>query len=211
MASILSELRPTIATLACLGNHDYGLWHPLGWQSRGLAEFLADQLGSVGVHTLINESRTFTRGLGRLRFAGTGDYWSSAYKPKLAMADDSSLDRQPTPTIALCHNPDAALELAALGANTVLSGHTHGKSGPHSRVRRALFPQTHLRFVGGYYRLPGRKHLYVNRGIGNSRRTSASTQPEITVITLRSGSCMDHWTHPSKKFDVRKAPALLDV
>lgn len=213
IATLVGKLRPKTAALACLGNHDYGLWHPIaGWEFRGLAECLAASLADNGVIPLINESRTFTRGLGTIRFAGVGERWSSFYKPQVALAEckNASGGRAArTPTVALVHNPDAAIDLADLGADLVLAGHTHGNKPTNSAMRRALFPMLHRNFVAGYYELPGGKHLYINRGIGNSRRTCANTRPEITLITLRCPSRIGRWNDNGA--DVSETPALLDA
>jgi len=215
IAALLGELHPKTASLACLGNHDYGLWHPVaGWESRGLAEYLAAQLASAGVVPLINESRTFTRGLGTIRFVGVGERWSSAYKPQVAMAgcDNLPSPRRPrTPTVALAHNPDAAHDLADLGADLILAGHTHGRKPTNSPVRQALFPMLHRGYIAGLYDLPGGKHLYVNCGIGNSRRACANTRPEIALITLRCPSRMGQWEFDGADADRADAPALLEA
>jgi len=213
IAALVGELRPKTATLACLGNHDYNLWHPVAkWEFRGLAEYLAASLADAGVIPLINESRTYTRGLGTIRFAGVGERWSSAYKPQVALADCDGASPGPgprTPTVALVHNPDAAIDLADMGADLILAGHTHGNNrATNSTVRRALFPVLHRDFVSGYYGLPGGKHLYVNRGIGNSRRTCATKRPEITLITLRCPSRIGKWDVSTADAGRTETPAL---
>jgi predicted MPP superfamily phosphohydrolase len=113
--------------------------------------------------------------------------------------------------VALVHNPDAALDLADLGADLILAGHTHGKKPTNSAVRRALFPMLHGHYTAGRYELPGGKHLYVNPGIGNSRRTCASTRPEITLITLRCPSRMGRWGFDNANAGRTEAPALMDA
>ena len=54
-AAVTGALAPRIATLAVLGNHDYGVWTPrLHSPSPGLARFLADEFRRHGVVLLRN-------------------------------------------------------------------------------------------------------------------------------------------------------------
>ena len=109
VARILGRARPKIATLACLGNHDYGLVHPSGVGARrGLADYLAEQLTLCDVFVMLNESRIFRCGDSSVQFVGLEDFWTDRYDPALAF-DTIASD---VPVIALCHNPDAAAELA---------------------------------------------------------------------------------------------------
>jgi hypothetical protein len=180
VGALLAELSPRVASLACLGNHDYNLWHPSGREDRALAEYLAEHLDRAGVVTLINESRTFRRGDSELRFVGVGEYWSRAYRPAVAFAGA----RPRGPTIALCHNTDAAYDLAVWGAQAVLSGHTRGKRVSGGPFGQAIFPALYPEFVAGRYDLGGCQ-LYVNRGVSSSRRVSRASRPEIALLTLR--------------------------
>lgn len=175
VASVLAGLRPRIATVACLGNHDYGIWNPSKPGGRpGIADYVSRQLTQAGVTVLRNQWLTITRGSSTVQFAGLEDFWSLAYNARAAL----KLLRPDQPIIALCHNPDAAHELARRGAQWVLAGHTHGKSD--------IFCPTLLKdFVGGHYPLGNGGNLYVSRGIGHSRRSSQD-RPEITLFTLRN-------------------------
>lgn len=182
-AKVLAELRPRIATLACLGNHDYGLWLPRPHGGLpNVAAYVTEQLAAVGVDVLTNVSRHYVRGDSALHFVGVGDLWSSSYRPEQAFAGV----RPEGPVIALCHNPDAAPQLAARGADLVLSGHTHGKAVPDTRAGNYLFPVKHRHFTVGRYALGDGRFLYVNSGLGHSRRVHPLHRPEITRITLRA-------------------------
>jgi len=181
VAQILAELQPRIASLACLGNHDHGIWtRGTNKGIPGLARYLAEQLNGAGVHVLINESHSFCQGDSMVRFVGLDDLWSPNHAPVVAMS------RVPAgqPVIALCHNPDAAPRLAALGADYVLAGHTHGTPMARSALRSLVFAVGHGYFISGHYTLPGGAGLYVNRGLGPARRISAEHRPEITLFTL---------------------------
>jgi len=181
VAGVLRELQPNVATLACLGNHDYGLWHPSGLGGvRDLARYVADELMFADVFVLTNESRIFRRNGSALQFVGVEDYWTPQFDP--AMAFD--LIHPDVPTIALCHNPDGAREMAARGADWVLAGHTHGNALPETRVHGFVLPKDQPHFVAGTYLLQDRRFLYVNRGLGYARRRNLNSRPEITVFTL---------------------------
>jgi len=181
---LLRRLRPRVATLAVLGNHDYGLFHPTGWgRTRGLAEYLAGQLTDAGIHVLLNASRTYARGQGRLQFVGLEDLWSQR------MDVDAAFEqvRGDVPVVAICHNPDAAPELAQRGSQWVLAGHTHGKGVSPGRINDRILPVLYRQFVAGHYLLDEGRHLYVNRGLSHSRRTGPDSLPEITLFTLCGG------------------------
>lgn len=182
VAHILSDLHPKVATLACLGNHDYGILHPsrIG-RHRGLARYLADQLGHADIFTMLNESRQFSRDGSVIQFAGVEDFWSGRFDPATAM--EFSCDDKPV--VGLCHNPDGARALAARGADWVLSGHTHGTGADERGVYDVLRPADHKHFYAGLYPLEDGRKLYVNRGLGYARRSNLNSRPEITVFTLR--------------------------
>jgi predicted MPP superfamily phosphohydrolase len=183
IARILKELAPKTAVLACLGNHDYGIFHPHGRGGKHeLAETLYDALGHADIFVMRNERRVFHRKGESLQFIGVEDFWSSSYDPKLAF----DMAHPHLPTIALCHNPDAALDLACHGADWVLAGHTHGTGISNRRLAALFFPTIHKRFTAGQYSLGDGKYLYVNRGLSYGRRHNLNGRPEITLFTLTS-------------------------
>jgi predicted MPP superfamily phosphohydrolase len=181
ISDLLARVRARTAKLAVLGNHDYGLWHPVGLGStRGLAEYLTDQLIQAGIMVLNNSSHCFESEGSVLQFVGTEDPWSPRYSVEEAFGQA----RRRLPTVALVHNPDAAPDLAAAGAHWVLAGHTHGKRTPDTRLHRAAFPSRCRHWTGGRYSLGNGRMLYVNRGLGHARRVGPEGRPEITVFTL---------------------------
>ncbi len=181
LGHMLRRLRPKVASLAVLGNHDYGVWHPQGTvESRGLAQYVAGCLASAGIEPLVNASRTYRRDGASLSFVGVGELWSSAYDPVGAFESVSG----DGPIVALVHNPDATNDLVACGARYVLAGHTHGHVVHETWVNDMLFPVTHRQFIAGQYYLGDDRHVYVNRGIGNSRRRRRNERPEIAVFSL---------------------------
>jgi predicted MPP superfamily phosphohydrolase len=181
VARVLRELDPRIATLACLGNHDYGIWHPRGRGAvRGLAEYVTEQLTFADIFVMTNESRTFSNNGSAIQFVGVEDYWTTRYDPDLAFEVVNGRH----PSIALCHNPDGASDMVRRGAQWVLSGHTHGNSRGDTRLHDLVLPKNHKHFVAGRYSLGNGSYLYVNRGLGYARRANLNTRPEITIFTL---------------------------
>ena len=185
VARILGELSPRIATIACLGNHDYGIFHPNGLGGkRGLADYLAEQLSRADVFVMLNESRVFSRRGASIQFVGLEDYWSPRFDARLAF----DVAHRHLPTVALCHNPDPAGEIVELGAHWVLAGHTHGRDLRRSKLMHKLLPTKRKAHRAGQYPLGPGRHLYVNRGLGYARRVNINARPEITVFTLQKAN-----------------------
>lgn len=182
-ARVLSGLRPRVATVACLGNHDYGVVHPSGLGAiRGMADYVYQHLGHVDIFVMLNESRVFRHDGAAIQFVGLEDYWSDRWHPELAF----ETARPGLPTIVLCHNPDAAPRVARHGADWILAGHTHGRPRSGRRLRDAFAPTSLYGFDAGAYALPDGQSVYVNRGLGYGRRVNLNSRPEITVFTLRA-------------------------
>jgi len=183
IARVLKHLAPRIATVACLGNHDYGIFHPGGLGGmRGLGDYMAEQLSRADIFVMLNEVRTFRRGDSSIQFVGLEDYWSGRFDPDLAF--DMACRR--TPTVALVHNPDGAPRAADFGAAWVLSGHTHGSGMPRRKWANAVLPTHHKQFSAGHYELANGSNLYVNRGLSYGRRQSIlNARPEVTLFVLR--------------------------
>ncbi len=181
VAGLLAAVPAKVARVACLGNHDYGIYHPSGrGHMRQLSDYLTDQLHHAGVQVLRNRSLTIHLDGHALQVVGVEDAWSGRYDPETAFADA----RADLPTIGLAHNPDCARDLADRGAHWILAGHTHGNQGGQSALRDAVMPEESETYAGGYYPLDG-AHLYVNRGLSYARRFNLNKRPEITVFTLR--------------------------
>lgn len=181
VAKVLGELTPKVATVACLGNHDYGVWRPRGsGKLRTLGDYLADQLTFADIFVMNNESRVFRRNGSVIQFVGVEDYWTARYDPDLAF-EDAQAD---LPTVALCHNPDGAHDMVARGAQWVLAGHTHGNSKGQTKLANFVLPINQKHLIAGRYPLGEGRHVYVNRGLGYARRMNLNSRPEITVFTL---------------------------
>lgn len=179
----LGMLEPILATVVCLGNHDYGLMHPGGMGGiRGLADYIESLLApEPKIHLLRNDAVTFlAEDNSPLQFVGLDEFWTDRYDPDEAFARA----RPKVPSVCLVHNPDATPDLLARGARWVLAGHTHGKVTPDARLHEWVWPMRNKHLVAGHYELGPGQNLYINRGLGHARRISLQNRQEITVFTL---------------------------
>ncbi len=184
-ARILAGLSPKVSTLACLGNHDYGIWHP-GRQDEDheLANGICEDLADAGIRVLNNESHTYQSGKAAMRFVGVEDLWTTRHDVEAAF-EDSDIQG---PTVALCHNPDAAPALAEAGAHWVLAGHTHGRTVSQFGFKEKMFPATHKHLMAGEHCIGDGRYVYINTGLGFRRRRHGLVRPEVTVFTMCSES-----------------------
>jgi len=161
------------ATLAVLGNHDYGE----SFRQQELADDLAQRLADAGVSLLRNNSANVEG----LSVTGLDDLWSPRFRPS-EMKSVLASDR---PALVLAHNPDAC-DLPVWGDydGWVLSGHTHGGQCRVPGITPPVLPVRNKRYVSGEYQLAGNRRLYINRGLGYLRRVRFAARPEITVFEL---------------------------
>jgi predicted MPP superfamily phosphohydrolase len=176
-ARALGHLRPArLATLAVLGNHDYGV----GWAQVEVADRLCARLAGLGIDVLRNAARD-VRGL---TVAGIDDRWSPMFFPDRVLP---GLDPARA-NLVLCHNPDAADWPWWYGyRGWVLCGHTHGGQCKPPFLPPPLLPVVNQRYTAGEIDLYDGRRLYINRGLGYLRRVRFNARPEITVFTLRQG------------------------
>ncbi|MCB0114856.1 MAG: hypothetical protein KDD84_12235, partial [Caldilineaceae bacterium] len=90
------------------------------------------------------------------------------------------------PLILVSHNPDVLESPAALRADLLLAGHTHG-----GQIVLPLLGPTHTqsdhlsrREAAGYFRR-GKTHIYINRGLGEGIPLRLGAPPHITLIEMR--------------------------
>ncbi len=171
---VLDHLRPgKLATLAVLGNHDYG--H--GWKRQEVADRLVATVKNHGVEVLRNTMTT----LAGLQIVGIDDFWGPNFFPELIMPN---VDVQ-SPALVLCHNPDACDEPVWEGFHGwILSGHTHGGQCRPPFLPPPIVPVANKRYTAGEFELAGNRRLYINRGLGHWWRVRFNVRPEITVFTL---------------------------
>ncbi|HPM79389.1 MAG TPA: metallophosphoesterase [Candidatus Anammoximicrobium sp.] len=176
LREILTHLpKPRLASLAVLGNHDYGF----RWSMPDVADDVAGELTRVGVQVLRNESAA----VDGLTFAGVDDLWSGAFAPERALSGISPTQA----AIALCHNPDGA-DKPGWGPfrGWILAGHTHGGQCKPPFLPPPILPVRNRRYVAGEIPLADGRRLYINRGLGHLLQVRFNVRPEITVFTLRS-------------------------
>ncbi len=176
----LLERLAKIAPLYCVrGNWDSGGGHKFGWQE-------ADQ---------IEPRRDMFKGTGAVELDGDAapirsDAWVAGISVFRREKIAAALGQVPKGafTVFLCHWPDEIEEVARLGADLYLAGHTHG-----GQVALPLYGALVTysaygkRFESGLHRV-GETTLYVNRGIGmdgmGAPRVRFCARPELTIIEL---------------------------
>ncbi len=171
---VMAGWRPArLASLAVLGNHDYGRY----WRDTAVAAELSRKLGDLGVRVLRNEMMQ----VDGLKIVGLDDLWGPRFdlSPAAAIGADE-------PALALCHNPDAC-DRPGWGAfrGWVLSGHTHGGQCKPPFLPPPLLPVANRRYTSGAFDLHDGRHLYINRGLGYLRHARINARPEITRFTLK--------------------------
>jgi predicted MPP superfamily phosphohydrolase len=171
----LTHLKPgRLATLAVLGNHDYGM----SYRDTATADRLAHGLADLGF-TVLRNSRADVAGL---TVAGVDDLWSPRFAPKEVLP---GLDPE-SANLVLCHNPDAAdLPVWAGYCGWILCGHTHGGQCSAPLFGPPVLPVQNRRYTQGEIDLYDGRRLYINPGLGYVRRVRFNVPPEITLFTLR--------------------------
>ncbi len=163
-----------LATLAVLGNHDYG--HT--WKNKATADALAPRLRDAGIDLLRNE----VRDIQGLKVVGMDDFWSGRLdlKPTLGQVKPNEA------SLTLCHNPDAVDEPHwNWWQGWILSGHTHGGQVKPPFLPPPLLPVKNKRYTSGAFDLFDGRWLYINRGLGFIKKVRFNARPEITCFTLR--------------------------
>ncbi|HEX2520821.1 MAG TPA: metallophosphoesterase [Terriglobia bacterium] len=171
---VLSRLpRGARATLAILGNHDYGR----GWSQVDVADKVTARLTGLGVEVLRNGSTT----VDGLEIVGLDDFWGPRFFPQRVLAGWDSAK----PALALCHNPDA-VDRPVWGGfrGWILAGHTHGGQCKPPFLPPPILPTKNKRYTSGEFDLGDGRHLYINRGLGHLIQVRFNVRPEITQFTL---------------------------
>lgn len=176
VAELVGRLSPPLGTVACLGNHDYGVVYPV---PDAPALPVAGALTRRGVRVLRNQAACLTRGGEDLWVAGVEDLWAGRLRPADAVRDIP----RGAASIMLCHNPDAAEGLEAAGCGAILSGHTHGGQVHIPLLGPPILPVRNRGRYRGMHRV-GRARLYINRGLGWLLKVRLACRPEITVLAL---------------------------
>jgi predicted MPP superfamily phosphohydrolase len=164
--------RGRLATLAILGNHDYG--HT--WRDPQVASVISAAVAEHGVMVLRNQVQTVSG----LDFIGIDDLWSGRSDTRAAFATRTS-----DAAICLCHNPDALDELVWDGySGWILSGHTHGGQCKPPFLPPPVLPVKNRRYTSGEIQVDAHRTVYISRGMGHLLRARFNVRPEITMFTL---------------------------
>jgi predicted MPP superfamily phosphohydrolase len=165
--------RGRLATVAVLGNHDYGT----AWRDLRVALRVQAELERAGAVVLRNGAHAAAG----LDFVGVADLWSGRADAPRALAARSA-----DAAVVLCHNPDGADELDwGDHRGWILAGHTHGGQCKPPFLPPPLLPVRNRRYAAGEVSAPGGRTLYISRGVGYYLHVRFNVRPEVTVFTLR--------------------------
>lgn len=175
MSRIYREFpRGRLATLAILGNHDYGYF----WSHPEVAEQVVEIASECGIAVLRNEIRSVEG----LQIVGLDDLWGGRF-PGAPGTIAQILRSQPA--LVLSHNPDTVDFPIWSGYNGwILSGHTHGGQCKPPFLPPPLLPVQNRRYTAGEFDLDGDRKMYISRGVGHLLHVRFNVRPEVTVFTL---------------------------
>ncbi len=177
---LFAGLRPGLATLAVLGNHDH-------WEGAASCRRVFDELGIP----LLDNRRMFVteRGVtdaaperGGLCVGGLADLWEDSPSFEAALGGVPA----DMPRILMSHNPDVAETAPAeVRVDLLVAGHTHGGQIRLPVVGAPLVPSRYGdKYAGGMCQGP-RGRVLVSRGVGMSiLPVRLGVPPEISLIEL---------------------------
>jgi predicted MPP superfamily phosphohydrolase len=162
-----------LATLAVLGNHDYGR----NWAQPEVAQQVVDIIQPLGITVLRNDVREVEG----LQIAGLDDLWAKQFRlfQPLRRLDPKRA------ALVLSHNPDT-VDLPGWEGyeGWILSGHTHGGQCKPPFLPPPLLPVVNRRYTAGEFALAGNRRLYISRGVGHLLQVRFNVRPEVTVFEL---------------------------
>lgn len=162
-----------LATLAILGNHDYGP----NWAHPEIAARVVETVSPFGITVLRNEIYE-VRGL---RIVGLDDLLAKRFDQQKVPA----LLKSKAPSVVLSHNPDTAdLPVWDGCEGWILSGHTHGGQCKPPFLRPPLLPCRNRRYTSGEFHLGNGRRMYISRGVGHLLQVRFNVRPEVTVFEL---------------------------
>jgi len=163
-----------LATVAIIGNHDYGP----NWGRPDLAARVVDELSTFGVRFLRNASVD----VHGLQIVGLDDLWAHSFAPEAVLR---ALDREQA-ALVLSHNPDTVdLPVWQDYQGWILAGHTHGGQCKPPFLPPPLLPVKNRLYTSGEFALAGRRRMYISRGVGHLLQVRFNVRPEGTLFELR--------------------------
>ena len=167
--------RGRAATIAVLGNHDYGP----NWAHPEVAQQAIDTLKPFGITVLRNEIHD----VDGLQIAGLDDWWAQHFDAQSVLP---RIDKGRA-ALVLSHNPDTLdLPVWAGYEGWILSGHTHGGQCKPPCLPPPLLPVRNRRYTAGEFALSGNRRVYINRGVGHLLHVRFNVRPEVTIFQLTS-------------------------
>jgi uncharacterized protein len=164
--------RGRVATVATLGNHDYGK----NWSDVASAA----EVTLIARHNDITVLRNQVIDLDGLQIGGMDDFWGPFFD-----ADAVLSQLRGGASIVLSHNPDTVDVPGWDGfEGWVLSGHTHGGQCRPPFLPPPILPVRNKRYTAGEFVLAANRRLYINRGIGHLLPVRFNVRPEVTVFEL---------------------------
>jgi uncharacterized protein len=167
--------RGRAATIAVLGNHDYGP----NWAHPEVAQQAIDTLKPFGITVLRNEIHD----VDGLQVAGLDDWWARHFDAQSVLP---RIDKARA-ALVLSHNPDTLdLPVWADYEGWILCGHTHGGQCKPPFLPPPLLPVRNRRYTAGEFALSGNRRVYINRGVGHLLHVRFNVRPEVTMFQLTS-------------------------
>ena len=168
-----NSVKGNLATLAILGNHDYGV----NWSDPEVANSIQEILEQNKIKVLRNESKTIEG----LNVIGIDDFWGTNFNPEMAMNNFNKEEAN----LVLCHNPDVCdLDVWRGYDSWILSGHAPGGQVKPPFLTPPQLPVKNKRYSSGKIDLEDGRTLYINRALGHLWQIRLNCRPEITVFEL---------------------------
>jgi predicted MPP superfamily phosphohydrolase len=166
-------VKGSVATVAILGNHDYGK----NWREADVADNITSLLEQAGITVLRNNQKEFNG----LNIIGLDDYWGLNFNPKPIMLQHDTKKAN----LVLCHNPDVCdLDIWNNYKGWILSGHTHGGQVKPPFLPAPMLPVKNKKYSSGKIDLKDGRTLYINRALGHLWQVRFNVRPEITLFEL---------------------------
>ena len=185
---ILGTLKAEDGIISVLGNHDYCIYadpREAGSEKDDVRNVIEKEK-AMGWNILLNENRRIARGNDTIAVIGVENTSPSKHFPSKGDLAKASEGTEGLFRILLSHDP-MHWEMEILGKDypLTLSGHTHA-------MQFSLLGWSPSRYMFKQYRglyTENGQHLYINIGLGETIFPARiGSIPEITLITLKSGS-----------------------